>query len=317
MNNQLMNFAVVKDILRDSQIGLWCIEIEEGKEPRMYGDDVYCSIMGGDKGMSPEDSYRFWFERIDDEYKESVDTVIDKMTQGKHVEVQYLWNHPVKGSIYIRCGGIRDYQYKDGIRFRGSHQDISELVHLEQQRIIKENLEMIKALSENLNNVYTVDLNTKDLTVYRNTADEFLPSRLLKCIADGGSYEEAIEIYIAECVHPDDREMMRKTVVIDNIRKELSNKDSFTTYFRVVRNHQILYFSFKVVKLGTGDEYSRVILGFANIDEEMKKEQQQRQMLSDALIAAEHASKAKTTSLNNMSHDIRTPIQQSSSFTNQ
>ena len=315
MSNQLMDFSIVKDILRDSQIGLWYIELDEGKEPRMFGNDVYCSIMGQNENMTPEDAYRFWYDRIDDECRDSIDETLDELKQGKHAEVQYLWNHPVKGAIYIRCGGTRDYQYKNGIRFRGSHQDISEIVQLEQQRIIKENLEMIKALCENLNNVYTVDLNTEEITVYRNTADSLLPPRLLKCIADGGGYCSAIEIYIDECVYPDDREMMREAVSISNIRKELSDKNTFTTYFRVVRNGAILYFSFKVVKLGDDNEYSKVILGFTNIDAEMRKEQEQRQILSDALIAAEHANKAKTTFLNNMSHDIRTPMNAIVGFT--
>ena len=314
MNDQFMNISVIKNILRDSRIGLWSIELDTGKEPRMYADEVYCEMMGMDTAMSPEEAYHFWYDRINEEHKEMVTSSVDKLLQGNHAEVQYLWNHPAKGDIYIRCGGRRDYKYKDGIRLHGTHQDISGIIQVQMdmenqlQKREMEMLGMIQALSENLNNVYAVDINTEKITVYRNTIDGFLPKRLLQCIAGGGTYSEAMNIYIEECVHEDDREMMKKAVNIDNVRKELADKISFSTYYRVVREDAILFFALKIVKLGIGDSYSSFVGGFANVDKEMRKEQEQKQALSDALMAAEHASKAKTTFLNNMSHDIRTPM---------
>ncbi|MCM1112749.1 MAG: response regulator [Muribaculum sp.] len=44
------------------------------------------------------------------------------------------------------------------------------------------------------------------------------------------------------------------------------------------------------------------------ITEQVKKQREQTQALQDALIQAQHANRAKTTFLSNMSHDIRTPM---------
>ena len=44
------------------------------------------------------------------------------------------------------------------------------------------------------------------------------------------------------------------------------------------------------------------------ITEQVRKQRQQTQALQDALMQAQHANRAKTTFLSNMSHDIRTPM---------
>ena len=50
------------------------------------------------------------------------------------------------------------------------------------------------------------------------------------------------------------------------------------------------------------------MIGTRNIDDLIKKERMQQAKLKEEYIVAEEANKAKTDFLNNMSHDIRTPM---------
>ncbi|MBQ3323127.1 MAG: response regulator [Firmicutes bacterium] len=64
------------------------------------------------------------------------------------------------------------------------------------------------------------------------------------------------------------------------------------------------------------DEHTHHLSGYhSDVTEIVRAEQEKQKALSDALIAAEHASHAKTTFLNNMSHDIRTPMNAIVGFT--
>ncbi len=53
----------------------------------------------------------------------------------------------------------------------------------------------------------------------------------------------------------------------------------------------------------------------SDVTETVREDRAQRDALADALVAAEHANRAKTTFLNNMSHDIRTPMNAIVGFT--
>ena len=54
---------------------------------------------------------------------------------------------------------------------------------------------------------------------------------------------------------------------------------------------------------------------YSDVTESVREDRNQRDALANALVAAEHANKAKTTFLNNLSHDIRTPINAIVGFT--
>lgn len=140
MDSRFETIAALRDVLMDSGIGVWCIELDEGKAPRAYMDATFRQVMGMDTPMTPEESYQSWYERIYEQDREKIGAAIEEMTSFRHAEVMYMWAHPTRGTIYIRCGGKRDGGYTDGLRFCGSHQDVSRLARtrLEMERRLKQ-----------------------------------------------------------------------------------------------------------------------------------------------------------------------------------
>lgn len=119
------------NILKQSTIGLWAIEMDEGSSPRMYVDEAMLNLIGLNQRPSPEEAYLAWYNNIDKEHYEQVNLAVQKISSGEFAEVQYPWHHPNGRTLFVRCGGTRNFDYKRGIRLEGTHQDISELLHIQ------------------------------------------------------------------------------------------------------------------------------------------------------------------------------------------
>ena len=118
----------LEDILEGARTGIWTIELEEGREPRMYADRTMRDLLGVPEDIEPEACYRHWFENVDPDYVAMVQEAVREMSETGRSEVIYPWNHPALGKIYIRCGGVPDRSFeKAGICLCGYHQDITEI----------------------------------------------------------------------------------------------------------------------------------------------------------------------------------------------
>ena len=136
----------LQETLSGSGLGIWSIEAEEGKLPKMSGDATFRRLLGVSDDISPEECYEWWYGRVVDDYKKHVRESVELMITEGSCEVNYEWNHPQLGNMYVRCGGIKDTKYnKKGYRIKGYHQDVTE-ISLSRQRHEQEMRESFKEL---------------------------------------------------------------------------------------------------------------------------------------------------------------------------
>lgn len=129
------------------------------------------------------------------------------------------------------------------------------------------------------------------------------------------SLEKCMETFINTVVYENDKKTLRNASSIIYIKKELSEKRLYYVNFRVCKDKNIEYFRMKIVRAGNWEENHGIVLGLCSVDEETRKEMEQKNLLEDALQQAKRASRAKSVFLSNMSHDIRTPMNAIVGFT--
>ncbi|MDE5742056.1 MAG: response regulator [Oscillospiraceae bacterium] len=109
--------------------------------------------------------------------------------------------------------------------------------------------------------------------------------------------------------------MMSNVCSREWIRDELENKKIFHVNYRTLCGGTIRYFQMKAVRTGGWKDNRSAVLGFRCVDEEIRSDMEKRELLENALMQANRASKAKSVFLSNMSHDIRTPMNAIVGFT--
>ncbi|MBQ0002272.1 MAG: response regulator [Treponema sp.] len=134
MEIKLGEFPLSAEILTQSNIGLWAFELDEGAEPRMYADEAMLRLLGLKKQLKPEDIYHIWYDNIDSLHYNEVHESVEKMKDGFRTEVQYPWHSPDGKTMIVRCGGVRNFNYKKGIRIEGVYQDVTDLIHYEKNQ---------------------------------------------------------------------------------------------------------------------------------------------------------------------------------------
>ena len=183
----------------------------------------------------------------------------------------------------------------------------------ERKEAEKRQMELIYALCAEYNVVCSFDLKSGRGRLLRTGECK---NNLLEPIFSGELLlEDCIEKYIAAGVYEEDKEMLRKAASKEALEEALSTKMIHSVNYRNTCCGEMRYFQMKVARAGDWETNRGVVLGFRSVDEETRSDREKNALLEDALVQANRASKAKSTFLSNMSHDIRTPMNAIIGFT--
>lgn len=292
-----------KEILRASQMGMWCVEMEEGKPPRFYADEVMDELLGIDRDITPEERFVFHRSRIHPEDMQLFQEYSDKLTEVR-TEIVYRYIHPVSGEMFVRCGGARDTSVTEYVAVTGIHQDISETVRIEKE---KEAERRLAELNDSLRKEkLRQDIYYKELLDIENCGVLAYTMPGHKVIHMNA---EALRMYGIESVEAAQRELgplLRQVYYPDsdvlNQLKKLRNEDDMVDYECIIgkgkANECHALAKSKVVHIPTGER--AVLTTFVDVSDMV--------MLKNALRRAEEGSHAKSSFLFAMSHDLRTPM---------
>ena len=293
----------IQATLRATRTGLWRLEFENGKMVRLFADDLMDELLGVTEALSPEERLALFYTRLHPEDKALFEDYIGKITE-IHTEIIYRYVHPESGEMVVRCGGVRQGRDDSAFCIVGTHQDISNIIRLEQgrlreRRLAEQNLTLRKEQARQ-EDYYRelLDAQNCGLLAYTMPVHKIIHMNAdalrmfgLNSIEDAQSHLGTI---LSKAYYPD-AETIEKL-------KGIRDVDDAVDYECIINKGQPnechVMAKTKVIRILTGERAA--LTTFLDVSDMM--------MLRRALHQAQEGSRAKSAFLFAMSHDLRTPM---------
>lgn len=292
-----------QDILRTSHIGLWRLD-RENKEPvRLYGDAMMDELLGITGPVTPEERLAFFSKYIHPDDRELFAEYSRRQAETQ-TEIVYRYIHPVRGEMVIRCSGRPDPSATVQACSIGTHQDITDIMRLEQahlaeRRLAEQNMNL-REEQQKQENYYRelLDVQNCGLLAYTMPGHKIIhvnaEALRMYDVKSVKEFQENLASIISDVWYPDLQVVQRL--------KRLRNGSDVVDYECVIHkgrpNECHVMAKTKDFLLPNGER--AVTTTFLDVSDMV--------LLRRALHQAEEGSRAKSSFLFAMSHDLRTPM---------
>ncbi|MBR4748824.1 MAG: response regulator [Abditibacteriota bacterium] len=171
------------------------------------------------------------------------------------------------------------------------------------------------AVIETLTKLYNTlclinDVETESCSLYRSDKNNIHAEAISNALSHA-KYRDVKEQYVSTMVAPEDRERMREQMSLPYILKQFEEKDSLSVTFLRTFPEGKRYYRIDMGKVSMPNGHTGVIMGFMDVDDEIRKDREYRAALEeklalqDQILEEEQRRKEQSSMITAMASDYR------------
>lgn len=163
---------------------------------------------------------------------------------------------------------------------------------------------IIKSLSSNFTAAYYIDLVSGEIDFLSLT--DRIVHYMGREYSEKHSYEWYVQKYCDKIVDPSYRDEFIRELSRENLKQKLAVRDYYTYVYMGDKDGKPNYFEMKVSKCNGSN--TKLVIGFADVDSEVREKKDSTEMAKAALRQAEKANASKNVFLSNISKELLSPL---------
>ncbi|MCR5594825.1 MAG: GGDEF domain-containing protein [Lachnospiraceae bacterium] len=214
------------------------------------------------------------------------DVIFDKIGKGELYTVDYMRMSDESELTYhqmaFALAGCPDNADYFTIAFRDIDKSIRR--HISDKRYLREQLDIVAALSRDYYNIFKVDINTGNVVILK--LDGYVTKGMDAPSDKVYPYDVLYKQYVKDRVYSEDQPAMLEAMSLETVYAKMQEQDEYVSSYRVIDNGEIHYYQFTYIPVNPGNPASAILAGFKNVDDivESAKEREALAVLAETDI---------------------------------
>ncbi len=210
----------------------------------------------------------------------SYDVVSDRISDGELYTVDYMRINDDGNISYHQMAFALAGSAENAEKFILAYRDVDKAIrkHMSDKIYLREQLNIVNALSRDYYNVFKIDLAAGTVVILK--LDGYVTKGMEKPSEKVYPYDILYRQYVKDRVYAEDIPAMLEAMSLDAIREKLAVSDEYVSSYRVMDNGEVHYYQFTYLPLNPLNKEGGILAGFKNVDNIVESAKEREELIA-------------------------------------
>ena len=291
-NAKLMNSVGVVTALGKEYHTIWMVDLKDHSMElyRSTGENTVSGLLEmGKNNRCYDDFIQAYVDTYVADRPEAVlhdvafDIVYERIMKGDLYTVDYMRFNDDGNITYHQMAFALAGEPGHAEKFTLAYRDVDKSIrrHMADKIYLREQLNIVNALSRDYYNIFKVDLASGTVVILK--LDGYVTKGMDKPSEKVYPYDVLYKQYVKDRVYAEDIPVMMEAMSLDTVRKKMEEADEYVSSYRVMDNGEIHYYQFTYLPINPLNKAGGILAGFKNVDDvvEGAREREELRVLAE------------------------------------